>query len=312
MRKAAARRSRAIRLSPALREAAAGYLFVLPWLFSLFVFTAYPVLASLFFSFTEYNVLQPPRWVGIDNYTRMFTNDASYLIGIENSAYYALISVPVGLVFSLAIAVLLNMNVKGMGAYRTLIYLPSLAPPVAGAMIFMLLFNPGGGLVNTVLRALGLPTPGWFLDAHWSKPTLIVMNLWGIGSSALIFLAGLKEVPRTLLEAAEIDGADTWRRFWSITIPFISPIILFNLVMGVIGSFQVFTSAFIVGGTRGEPLESTLFYMTVIYRNAFRYFAMGYASAAAIVLFLAILIVTMIIFWTSGRWVYYEGAVRGG
>lgn len=299
------------KFSPGRREAIAGYVFVLPWLLSLIVFTSYPILASVYFSFTDYNVVKPPVWAGVNNYVRMFTNDASYWIGVKNSGYYALVSVPIRLFFSLAIAVLLNTRIRAISAYRTLIYLPSLAPPVASAMIFMLLFNPGGGLVNTILRSLRLPTPGWFMDAYWSKPTLIILSLWSVGSSALIFLAGLKEVPQVLLEAAEIDGAGSWRRFLTITVPFISPVILFNLIMGVIDSFQVFTQAFIIGGTTGQPLESTLFYMTVIYRNAFRYFAMGYASAAAMVLFLAILIVTLFIFVTSGHWVYYEGAVRG-
>lgn len=308
MTEASARSSKS-RLSLRHREAIAGYAFVLPWLVSLLVFTSYPVLASVYFSFTEYNVVQPPHWVGLENYVRMFS-DASYSIGVKNSAYYALLSVPLRLVFSLAIAVLLNVEARSIGVYRTLAYLPSLTPPVAGAMIFLLLFNPGSGLVNTILRALGLPAPSWFLSPAWSKPTLIIMSMWGLGSSALIFLAGLKEVPVSLLEAAHIDGAGSWRRFWSVTIPLISPVILFNLVMGVIDSFQVFTQAFIIGGPSGAPLESTLFYMMVIYRNAFRYFAMGYASALAIVLSGVILIITAVIFWTSGRWVYYEGTVR--
>jgi multiple sugar transport system permease protein len=181
---------------------------------------------------------------------------------------------------------------------------------VAGSMIFLLLFNPGG-LVNTGLRFLGLPTPGWLLDPLWSKPTLIIMSLWGLGSSAIIFLASLKEVPLSLIESAEIDGANYTQRLFRIVLPLISPIILFNLVMEIIESFQVFTQAFIIGGMNGQPLESTLFYMTVIYRNAFRYFSMGYASALAILLFLAVLIITVIIYVTSGKWVFYENASRG-
>lgn len=307
MEKAQKNPKRWFQWTPARREAAYGLMFILPWLLSLLVFTAYPVLASIFFSFTDYNVIQPPQWNGVQNYVRMFTNDGSYYIGVKNSAYYAFISVPVSLLFSLIIALFLNVDIRGISIYRTLIYLPSLAPPVASTMVFMLLFNPGGGLVNTILRALGLPTPGWFLDPNWSKPTLIIMSLWGIGSSAIIFLAGLKEVPESLLEAAQIDGAGYWRRLWNVTLPLISPIILFNLIMGVISSFQVFTSGFIIGGTTGQPLESTLFYMTVIYRNAFRYFSMGYASAQSMVLFVAILLVTLVIYVTSGKWVFYEG-----
>jgi multiple sugar transport system permease protein len=175
----------------------------------------------------------------------------------------------------------------------------------------MLLFTPKGGLVNLVLEGLGMPTPSWFMDPQWSKPTLIILSLWGTGSSAMIFLAGLKEVPRTLLEAAEIDGAGPLRRFWHVTLPLLSPVILFNLVMGVIYSFQVFTQSYLIGGTTGQPLESTLFFMILIYRHAFRYFAMGYASALGLVMFVVVMIITLIIFWTSGRWVYYEAAARG-
>lgn len=299
-------RKRLFRWTADRREAAYGLAFILPWLLSLVVFTSYPVIASFLFSFTDYNILQPPEWNNFQNYSKMFLNDPSYYIGVGNSAYYAFISVPVRLIFSLVIALLLNVEIRGISVYRTLIYLPSLAPPVAGTMVFMLLFNPGGGIVNTALRALGLPAPGWFLDPNWSKPTLIILSLWGIGSSAIIFLAGLKEVPVSLLEAAQIDGARYFQRLWSVVLPLISPIILFNLIMGIIESFQVFTQAFIIGGTTGQPLESTLFYMTVIYRNAFRYFAMGYASAQGVVLFLAILLITIVIYVTSGRWVFYE------
>lgn len=288
------------------REAIAGWLFTLPWVVSLLVFTAFPVIASGYFSFTDYNVVQAPKWVGLDNYKTMFTEDPAFWTAVRNSAYFALISVPVGLVGSFALALLLNMSAKGIGAYRTIFYLPVLAPPVAGTIVFMLMFSPQTGLVNSVLGSVGLPTPGWLQDPTWSKPTLVIMGLWALGGSALIFLAGLKEVPQQLLEAASIDGAGAWRRFRHVTIPLMSPVILFNLVMGVIGSFQVFTSAFVVGGTSGAPLDSTLMYVVVIYRNAFRYFKMGYASAMSVVLFIAVVLVTLLIFWTSRRWVFYE------
>ena len=289
------------------REAVAGLVFTLPWILSLVVFTAYPVLASVFYSFTEYNIVQPPEWVGLENYRTMLTNDPAFWISVRNSAYYALISVPVGLVASLVLALILNLSAKGIGFYRTLFYLPVLAPPVVSTIVFMLLFSPDSGLVNTVLRAVGLPTPGWLTDPSWSKPTLIILSLWALGASTLIFLAGLKEVPQSLLESAQIDGANAWQRLVHVTIPLLSPVILFNLVMGVISSFQVFTSAFIAGGTAGEPLDSTLMYVVLIYRNAFRYFAMGYASALSVVLFLSVLLVTLLIFWSSRRWVFYAG-----
>lgn len=289
------------------REALAGYAFVLPWLFGLLVFTAYPVAAAVYFSLTEYSIVQPPRFVGVANYKQIFTNDPAFLTSLGNSAYYAFISVPLGLISSLLLAVLLNLGVRGIGAYRTLYYLPSLAPPVAGTIIFIVLMDPSQGVINAVLGMLGLPGPGWFRDPAWSKPGLIVMSLWGVGIYTLIFLAGLKEIPQTLLEAAAIDGAGPLRRFRHVTLPLLSPVVLFNLVMGCIWSFQVFSSAFVIGGTTGQPLESLLMYMIHIYRNAFRYFQMGYASALSLILFLAIMLVTLAIFWSSGRWVFYQG-----
>jgi multiple sugar transport system permease protein len=288
------------------REAIAGLLFTGPWIVSLLLFTAYPVLASGYFSFTEYNVIQPPEWAGLENYRTMF-GDPAVGIAVKNSFYYALISVPVSLVASLVLALVLNMGARGIGFYRTLFYLPTLAPPVVGVIVFMLMFSPANGLVNELLNALGLPTPGWLSDPAWSRPTLIIMSLWGLGASALIFLAGLKEIPQSLLEAAAIDGAGVWARFRHITIPLLSPVILFNLVMGVIGSFQVFTSAFVVGGTEGGPLDSTLMYVVLIYRSAFRYFQMGYASALSVMLFLAVAALTAVIFVASKRWVFYAG-----
>jgi multiple sugar transport system permease protein len=292
------------------REAIAGFLFVLPWIISLFVFTAYPVIAAFYLSFTEYNILEPPKWIGLENYVKMFTADTSFWQAVGNSAYYALISVPLGLLSSLALALILNLRARGIGVYRTIFYLPALAPPVASTIIFILLMNPQNGLINTVLGSLGLPKPGWLTDPLWSKPALILMSLWGVGAGALIFLAGLKEIPQSLLDAAAIDGAGAWQQFRYITIPLLTPVILFNLVMGVIGSFQVFTQALVIGGTTGKPLESTLMFMVIIYRNAFAYFSMGYASALAVVLFLAILVITLAIFRSSSAWVFYEGGNR--
>jgi len=294
------------------REAIAGYLFVGPWLVSLLVFTAYPVLAAFYLSFTSYNILQPPHWVGIQNFQIMFTSDTTFRTGVYNSAYYALLSVPLGLLLSLGLALLLNLRATGIGIYRTVYYLPSLTPPVASTIVFLLLLSPGNGLVDSVLRAVGIPGPSWFTDPQWSKPSLIILSLWSLGSPALIFLAGLKEVPRIYHEAAEIDGAGPLQRFRNVTVPLLSPVILFNLVMGVIYSFQVFTQAFVIGGTSGDPMESTLMFMVLIYKQAFQYFEMGYAAALAVILFITILLVTLVIFRSSGRWVYYEGGTRSG
>lgn len=292
------------------REARAGLMFTLPWIFSLLVFTAYPVLASFYFSFTDYNIVQAPKWTGLQNYRTMFTADPDFWIAVRNSAYYALISVPAGLVISLLLALLLNMRAKGIGVYRTIFYLPVLAPPVVSIIVFMLMFSPDSGLVNTVLHAVGLPTPGWLTDPTWSKPTLIILSLWTLGVPTLIFLAGLKEVPRSLLEAAAIDGAGPFRRFRHVTLPLLSPIILFNLVLGTIYSFQVFAPALVAGGTTGEPLGSTLMYVVLIYRDAFRYFQMGYASALSVVLFATVVLITLLIFASTRKWVFYQGRER--
>jgi multiple sugar transport system permease protein len=298
-----------------------GYLFCLPWIASLLIFTAYPTVASFYYSFTKYSILKPPQWIGNRNYVTLFTKDPLFYKSINNSLYYTLLLVPLGLVTSLALAVLLNQKLRGVGIYRTLYYVPSLVPPVASTLTFMLILNPRLGLLNTVLSALGVQRPpGWLTSPVWAKPGLVLMALWAGGSSTLIFLAGLKEVPQELLEAAEIDGANAVRRFWSVTMPMISPVFLFNLVMSIIGSFQVFTSAFIAGGgeggslsgggpsgAAGGPLDSMLMYMLYLYRHAFTYFYMGYASAMAVLLFIAILLLTLLIFRSSGRWVYYAG-----
>jgi len=312
-----------LRLPQQVRTDVAGYLIILPWVLSLLIFTAYPPLASFFFSFTKYNVVQSPRFIGLTNYVNMFTNDARLAKSVYNSIYYTVAIVPLGMLSSLSLAVLLNVRVRGVGFFRTLYYVPSLVPPVAYTMLFLLIMDSRQGLLNAVLRAVGLKGLGWFNDPTWSKPAMIIMSLWGIGSSTLIFLASLKEVPTEQLEAATIDGANAWGRFWRVVIPMISPVILFNLVMSFLGSFQVFTSAFIAGsgttgslsgggpsGSTGGPLDSLLMYMVYLYAQAFRYFEMGYASAMAVVLFLVIVALTAAIFRSSGRWVYYEGGMR--
>jgi multiple sugar transport system permease protein len=294
------------------REARAGLLFVLPWLLSLLILTTYPVLATFYLSLTDYNVVQPPTWVGLHNYRTILTADPAFWTSVGNTAYYTLLAVPLGLAGSLGLALLLNLRVRGLAIYRTLVYLPVLAPPVASTRIFIGLFDPDGGLINAVLQRVGLPAIGWLGDPAWSKPALIIMSLWGLGAGALIFLAGLQDIPPALLEAAAIDGAGPWQRFRYITLPLLTPVIFFNLVIGVIGSFHVFTPALVTGGTTGKPLESTLMLMVHIYRNAFRYFAMGYASALAVLLFLAVLAVTWVIFQSARVWVYDAGGERRG
>jgi multiple sugar transport system permease protein len=305
-------RQRAHRGALRRREARAGLLFVLPWLLSLLIFTTYPVLAAFYLSLTDYNVVQPPTWVGLQNYHTMLTADPAFWISVKNTAFYTLLAVPLGLAGSLALALLLNLRVRGLAVYRTLVYLPALTPPVVSTIIFIGMFDPEGGLINAILQQVGLPALGWLNDPTWAKPALIMMSLWGLGAGALIFLAGLQEIPQALLEAAAIDGAGPWLRFRHITLPLLTPVILFNLVVGVIGAFHVFTPALVSGGTTGKPLESTLMLMVHIYRNAFRYFAMGYASALAVVLFLAVLMVTWAIFRSAQVWLYEVGDDRRG
>lgn len=289
------------------QEARAGLLFILPWLLFLLIFTAYPVLATLYLSFTEYNVLQPPTWIGLDNFAELFREDPAVPTAVANSAVYAAVSVPLRLVLALALALVLNLGVRAISLYRVIFYLPALVPPVVATIIFLLMFNYETGPINVFLTALGLPGPNWLRDPNWSKPALIILSLWPLGIEVLVFLAGLKEIPQDITDAAEIDGAGPWRRLTTITLPLLSPVILFNLVTGVIFSFQVFAQALVIGDTTGRPLESTLMYMVLIYRNAFRYFSMGYASAQALILFLAIALISLVIFRTSRRWVYYEG-----
>lgn len=301
-----------LRLTRKARETITGYLFVLPWLIALLVFIAYPMVASFYFSFTEYTMLKPPRFIGLDNFNTMFNKDPLYWKSVENTAYYAFFSVPLSIAIGLILALLLNQNVKGIGFYRTAFYLPGLVPAVASTLLWMVLLDPKLGLVNLTLRIFGIEGIGWLHSAAWSKPALILMALWGgSGSTMIIFLAALKEIPQSLVEAAMIDGANAWQRFWNVTIPLITPTILFNLIMGIIGSFQVFASAFVAGtGNTAGPLNSLLMYMLHLYRYAFRYYNMGYASAMALVMFLVLVVLTVALMRSSRYWVYYESDER--
>ena len=307
-------------LSRQLRRDLRAYLFLSPWLIGLLAFTAYPTLASFYFSLTKYNILTPPRWVGADNYVKLFTNDPLFWTPAWNTASYTLISVPLSLAVSLGLAVLLNQRRGGIGLYRTAFYLPNLVPAVVITLVWSVMLDPRLGLVNTALRAIGVPGPGWLRSATWSKPGLILMSLWsGSGPAMLIFLAGLKDVPASLLDAAMIDGANSWQRFRHVVLPLLTPTIFFNLIIGIINSFQIFTIAFIatsgaggggsVAGTAG-PLNSLLMYMVLLYRNAFRYFDMGYASAMALAMFVVLVLLTLVVVRSSNYWVHYEGGRR--
>ncbi|WCF08197.1 sugar ABC transporter permease [Paenibacillus thiaminolyticus] len=290
-----------------------GLAFASPWIIGFLVFTVYPFFGSLYFSLTDYDLFSSPRWVGLDNYKHIIA-DSGFYKSLGNTLFMAFVSVPITLTCSLLIALLLNTKVKGINYYRTIFYLPSVIPIVASALLWTWMLNPDFGLINMVLRSLGLPDPAWLLDPRYTKPSLILMSLWGSGAGALIFLAALQGVPKQYYEAAQVDGANWWHRFWRITVPALSPIILFQLIMGLIGAFQIFTESYILAGGKvdggkslGGPDQSLLFYAVNLYQEAFVYLKMGYASALAWILFLIVLLITFVLLKTSGRWVYYGG-----
>jgi multiple sugar transport system permease protein len=285
-----------------------GLLFISPWLAGFLCFTLFPFVASLYFSFCDYDILSPPHWIGLANYRELVTDDPYFAKALYNTLYYTVFAVPIGILFSVAIALLLNMKVVAVPAYRTIYYLPSIVPIVATSVLWMWLLNPQYGLVNAALGALRLPEPGWISDPDWSKPSLVLMSIWGVGGSIVIYLAGLQDVPVELYEAAEIDGAGPWQRVRFVTLPMLSPVIFFNLVMGLIGSMQYFTQAYVM--TQGGPVDSTLFYSLYLFRRAFTYLDMGYASAMAWLLFIFIMVLTVFTFKTASRWVHYAGEGR--
>ncbi|HEX7004577.1 MAG TPA: sugar ABC transporter permease [Trueperaceae bacterium] len=302
-----ARHSQQIAVSSGLtkrqrRDTWLGLAFVSPWLVGFLVFTIYPVIASLYFSFTDYNVVSDPRWIGFRNYTDLFS-DPLFGETLYNTLYLAVLGIPFSLILSLLIAMLLNNKLKLQGMFRTVYFLPSVVPAVAAALLWRWFLNPDYGPINEVLWQVGINGPGWLSDPRWAKPALILASLWGVGGSMVIYLAGLQNVPTPLYESAHLDGANAWQRFRFVTLPMLSPVILFNLVMGIITSFQSFTNIYIMTG--GGPSNSTMVYALYLYQNAFQFFRMGYASAMAWVLLLITAVALIAIFRTSG-WVHYE------
>ncbi|MFN8632393.1 MAG: sugar ABC transporter permease [Chloroflexota bacterium] len=288
----------------ARREALDGFLFISPWLIGFVLFTAGPMIASFTLIFVDWDLLSDPKWGGMVNVQRL-TADRLVGLSLYNTAYYTLFSVPLRLALALGIAILLNASVRGLAFWRTVFYLPAVVPAVANVILWMWMFNPTMGLFNMILTWLGLPRLNWVWDPSLSKPSLILMSTWTIGNVVIIFLAGLQSVPRSLYEAAQIDGGGGWAQFRHVTLPLISPVVLFNLVMGIIFSFQVFTSAFLI--TQGGPANTTLFTVLYLYQVAFEQFKVGYASAIAWVLFGVILVFTLVQWKLADRWVYYEG-----
>jgi multiple sugar transport system permease protein len=266
--------------------------------------TTLPVGSAVYYSFTQYNVLKPARWIGLQNYQTMLTDDPLFWTALNNTIYYAMFAVPMGLILALTLALLLNQQVPGIAFFRATFFLPSIVPVVAASVVWAWILNPEFGLINDLLGRLGLYRPPWLTSPQWSKPALILMSLWSIGPTTIIFLAGLQDIPRHLYEAAEIDGASAWQRFVTVTIPLLTPTIFFNLVVGVIDAFQIFAQVYIIS-ERG-PVWSTLFYVFYLWQQGFRFFKMGYASALALVLFVIILALTLVVLYTSRHWVYYE------
>ncbi|NLV91858.1 MAG: sugar ABC transporter permease [Firmicutes bacterium] len=287
-----------------------GYLFASPWFLGFFLFTAGPMIVSFVMSFFNYDVLTPASYIGFDNYRVIFTDDPLFWKALYNTFFYAFFQIPSYLVVSLVVAIMMNQKIRGIRVFRTLYYLPAVTAGPATMMLWLWLFDPSSGLINQALWALGIyDTPLWLQSEVWSKPSLILMSLWYAGSSMVIYLAGLQGIPQELYDAASVDGAGTWRQFWKITLPMLSPTIFFNLIMGIINAFQIFEQAYLM--TEGGPMNSTMFYALYLYYNAFKWLKMGYASALAWVLFAIILILTLIQFKFANRWVYYELADRG-
>jgi multiple sugar transport system permease protein len=291
-------------LSIRKREAAWFYALISPWVIGFVAFTAGPLLASLFFSFTRYDVVSPPVWIGLGNYTRLAEDDL-FLKALGVTSIYTLITVPLGIVISIALALLLNQDIPGVRVFRTAIYLPTVTSGVALAFLWMWLFNPQFGLINyAIFRLTGWSGPLWLQSETWVMPALILMAMWGVGGTVVIYLAGLQGIPTELYEAAELDGATGWRRLFGITLPMLSPVIFFTAITGMIGTFQVFTTAQVA--TNGGPNYASLFYVLYLYKVAFRNFQMGYASALAWILFAIVLILTLVAFRSSAAWVHYE------
>lgn len=300
------RKGRAIR-----RRNLYGWLFIAPWAAGLLLFYMYPLVSSLFMSFTSYSILKAGHWVGLQNYRELFGDDV-FRRAVANTVYYTLLYVPLSIAGGVLLALAMNAGTRGIGLYRTVIFFPSLVPLVAKAVIWSWMLNPQAGLVNRTLGLLGIQGPPWLSSPEWAKPTLVLMSLWALGQMMIIFLAGLKDISREYYDAAAVDGAHWFQRLFRITLPLLTPVIFYNMVMGLIGSLQIFALPYALtsaGGTAGigAPAGSMMFYVMHLYQNAFMYLNMGYASAMSALLFVAIALLTAVIFATSRRWVHYQG-----
>jgi multiple sugar transport system permease protein len=282
---------------------AEGYLCIAPWFLGFLVFTLGPFVVSLYLGFTKWELIGPPQWAGLENFRRLLTDD-KVLMSLYNTAFYTVFSVPLGIILAFFLALLLNQRIMGRAVFRTLFYIPAITPAVASAVLFLWILQPQYGLLNMGLHVLGIKGPNWLGSIRWVKPAIIIMSLWGIGNTIMIYLAGLQSVPQALYDAAEVDGANWWSKTIHVTLPMMTPTIFFTLVMGMIGSMQVFTPAYVL--TAGGPGNASLFYVLYLYWTGFRWFNISYASVLAWLLFFIILILTLIQLRLSNRWVYYE------
>ena len=293
------------------KEAINFYLFITPWLVGFLIFTFFPIIAAFVLSFMNYDIMTPPEWIGLANFKELFS-DPLFFQSMWNTLYIVIFAVPLGMVAAFGMAMLLNQKVRGMAIYRTAYYIPSIVPAVASAALWLYVLQPQWGLLNSFLDVFNIQGPGWMASEVWSKPAIIMLMVWGCGGSMIIYLAGLQDVPKEYYEAAEIDGAGWWRKFTNVTLPLMTPTIFFNLVMGIIGTFQIFSVVFVLTDGMGGPINSTLVYLIYLYRNAFNYFRMGYSSAMAYVLFVIILVLTLVAFRSARFWVFYESDIVEG
>jgi len=288
-----------------------GILFISLWIIGFLAFNLYPILASLYYSFTEYHIMTPKIWIGLANYALVF-EDPLFLKSLSNTIYMIVFGVSLSLILSFSCAILLNLKIRGQSIYRVIYFLPSIVPTVAATLLFLWVLNPQMGFLHIMLGKIGIVGPDWFKDPVWSKPGLIILNLWGMGQGIVVYLSGLQDVPVSLVEAAELDGASWWQRLRYVTIPMVSPITVFLLIMGVIGMFQYFAQAYVfaagsgtMGGILGSPLHSTLFYSVYLWTVGFMQLNLGYASALAWIMFIVIMISTALLLRSSKRWAYY-------
>ena len=291
------------------RQTRLGLLFISPWLIGFLAFYLYPFFATLYYSFTRFTGVGNPVPTGFANFDGLI-HDATFRTALFNTFYYTIIEVPFSTAVALGLALLLNMNVRGQAIYRTLFYIPSIVPVVASSLIFVWIFQPSFGIVNSLLSDIHVTGPAWFFSATWSKPTFILLGLWGLGQPMVIYLAALQGVPKEMYEVAALEGAGPWQRLRKVTVPMISPVILFNVIISLVLSIQYFTQAQVIESPPGSPGNSTMFYVTYYYQQAFQDLHLGYASAMAFLLFIVVLIITVILLKTSSRWVYYENEQR--